>query len=54
MMVESFLVDGRQDVEPGKPITYGQSITDGCLGWDRTESVLEVLAKAVEQRRRRG
>jgi 3-deoxy-7-phosphoheptulonate synthase len=54
VMVESFLVEGRQDVKPGKPITYGQSITDGCLGWDRTESVLEVLAKAVEQRRRRG
>ncbi|MEW6644647.1 MAG: 3-deoxy-7-phosphoheptulonate synthase [Pseudomonadota bacterium] len=51
VMVESNLVAGRQDLEPGKPLTYGQSITDGCIGWDETVPVLERLAAAVEQRR---
>ena len=34
MMVESHLVGGRQDLVPGKPLRYGQSITDGCIDWD--------------------
>ncbi len=33
-MIESNLVAGRQDLVPGKPLAYGQSITDGCIGWD--------------------
>ena len=33
-MIESHLVAGRQDLVPGKPLTYGQSITDGCIDWD--------------------
>ena len=52
VMVESNLVAGRQDLVPGKPLTYGQSITDGCIGWDDTVAVLERLADAVEERRR--
>ncbi|CAM5764622.1 phospho-2-dehydro-3-deoxyheptonate aldolase [Labrys miyagiensis] len=51
VMVESNLVAGRQDQAPGKPLTYGQSITDGCIDWDTTVVVLERLALAVEQRR---
>ena len=51
VMVESHLVAGRQDLVPGKPLTYGQSITDGCLGWEATVGVLEGLAEAVRQRR---
>ncbi len=51
-MVESFLVGGRQDLAPGSPLTYGQSITDGCLGWDTTVQVLDRLAVAVRERRR--
>ena len=51
IMLESFMVEGRQDVAPGKPLTYGQSITDACMGWDRTESVLSNLADAVKKRR---
>jgi 3-deoxy-7-phosphoheptulonate synthase len=51
VMIESHLVGGRQDVAPGRPLTYGQSITDACLGWDDTEPVLEELAKAVRARR---
>jgi 3-deoxy-7-phosphoheptulonate synthase len=50
-MIESHLVGGRQDVAPGRPLTYGQSITDACLGWDDTEPVLDDLAKAVRARR---
>ena len=51
VMIESNLVAGRQDVVPGKPLTYGQSITDGCIGWETTVSVLNVLADAVTARR---
>ena len=52
MMVESNLVAGRQDLIPGKPLAYGQSITDGCIGWDTTVEVLERLAEAAEGRRK--
>jgi 3-deoxy-7-phosphoheptulonate synthase len=51
VMVESHLVEGRQDLVPGKPLTYGQSITDGCIHWDDSEAVLEALAVGVRQRR---
>jgi 3-deoxy-7-phosphoheptulonate synthase len=50
-MIESNLVAGRQDVVPGVALTYGQSITDGCIDWDTTVSVLNVLADAVAARR---
>ena len=51
VMLESFLVEGRQDLEGGVPLTYGQSITDACMDWERTVSVLERLAAAVRARR---
>ena len=51
VMLESFLVEGRQNLDPTKPLTYGQSITDACLGWDTTETVLEGLRDAVLERR---
>jgi 3-deoxy-7-phosphoheptulonate synthase len=51
IMIESFLVGGRQDVKPGAALTYGQSITDGCLGFGETAPVLERLAEAVSKRR---
>jgi 3-deoxy-7-phosphoheptulonate synthase len=50
VMIESHLVAGRQDVQPGKPLTYGQSITDGCIDWDTTVTALEQLADAVATR----
>jgi 3-deoxy-7-phosphoheptulonate synthase len=53
VMVESHLVEGRQDLEPGKPLTFGQSITDACLGWDDSVKLLEGLAEAVRARRKR-
>ncbi|SAI74280.1 phospho-2-dehydro-3-deoxyheptonate aldolase [Bordetella ansorpii] len=52
VMIESHLVAGRQDLVPGKPLTYGQSITDGCIDWDASEKVLRRLADAVQERRR--
>ncbi len=52
VMIESHLVGGRQDVKPGQPLTYGQSITDACVGWEGTELMLQQLADAVEARRR--
>jgi 3-deoxy-7-phosphoheptulonate synthase len=51
VMVESHLVGGRQDLVAGKPLAYGQSITDGCIGWDDTIGVLETLAEGVRKRR---
>ena len=53
VMVESHLVAGRQELTPGCELTYGQSITDGCIGWDTTVDALERLAKAVRVRRER-
>jgi 3-deoxy-7-phosphoheptulonate synthase len=52
VMIESHLVGGRQEPAPGKPLTYGQSVTDACLGWDETVPLLEELAGAVRARRR--
>jgi 3-deoxy-7-phosphoheptulonate synthase len=53
VMIESFLVAGRQDLgsDPARPLIYGQSITDGCIGWDTTVEVLDGLADAVRARR---
>jgi 3-deoxy-7-phosphoheptulonate synthase len=51
VMIESHLNPGRQDLIPGKPLAYGQSITDACIGWDATEPLLRELAAAVQARR---
>ena len=50
-MLESHLVEGRQDYVPGQPAVYGQSITDACLPWSDTLPVLRELAEAVRARR---
>ena len=50
MMLESFLVDGRQDYQPGETVR-GRSITDACMGWERTEPLFAQMATAVEKRR---
>ncbi|MGO9489295.1 MAG: 3-deoxy-7-phosphoheptulonate synthase [Solirubrobacteraceae bacterium] len=50
VMLESFLVAGRQDLRPGAELRYGQSITDGCVGWGTTVEVLEGLAESVRDR----
>jgi 3-deoxy-7-phosphoheptulonate synthase len=51
VMLESNLMAGAQKPEPGKPLVYGQSITDACLGWDETVELLRDLAKAVRSGR---
>ena len=55
MMIESHLVAGAQKFTPGKDdatkLTYGQSITDACIGWDDSANVLKVLSDAVKARR---
>jgi len=57
VMVESHLLDGAQKFTPGKDdvskLTYGQSITDACIGWEDSEGVLQVLSDAVKARRSR-
>jgi 3-deoxy-7-phosphoheptulonate synthase len=52
VMIESHLKAGRQDLVPGKPLEYGQSITDGCIDWQSSVGVLETLAAAVAARRK--
>ncbi len=51
VMIESHLVEGRQDQKVGETLTYGQSITDACIGWDATETILAQLAQAVTAKR---
>ena len=51
VMIESFIADGRQDLKDPKKLVYGQSITDACIGWERTMPVLRELAAAVRARR---
>jgi 3-deoxy-7-phosphoheptulonate synthase len=53
VLMESFLADGRQDFTERSMLTYGQSITDACMGWEMTVPVLEELAAAVRARRSR-
>jgi len=50
-MLESHLVEGRQDYIPGRPAVYGQSITDACLSLAQTEPLLDQLAQAQRTRR---
>ncbi len=52
LMLESHLIAGRQEVKPEQELTYGQSITDACLGWEDTEKVIARLAEASSKRRK--
>jgi 3-deoxy-7-phosphoheptulonate synthase len=54
VMIESFLVPGRQELGDPAGLTYGQSVTDACMGWDTTADVLADLAAAVRSRRSLG
>ena len=51
VMIESHLVAGRQNAKPGAKLTYGQSITDACMGWEQTEELLRLFAQAARERR---
>ena len=51
VMIESFLVEGRQELRDPAGLVYGQSITDACIGWDETATLLRELGSAVRARR---
>lgn len=51
-MIESNLAAGKQTLQAGKTLTYGQSVTDGCVGWDETEQLLQQLAMAQRTRKK--
>jgi 3-deoxy-7-phosphoheptulonate synthase len=53
LMVESHLKEGRQEHTPGCTLEYGKSITDPCIGWEDTVTLLDTLAEAVRARRRK-
>ncbi|HEV8655784.1 MAG TPA: 3-deoxy-7-phosphoheptulonate synthase [Candidatus Limnocylindria bacterium] len=53
VMVESFLVAGRQELTDPSRLVYGQSITDACIGWEDTVTALQGLASAARERRAR-
>lgn len=50
VMIESFLTEGFQTMVVGKPLKYGQSITDACLSWSDTEHLLYELSEAAKTR----
>jgi len=52
VMVESNLVEGRQELEAGKKLRFGQSVTDPCLGWEASVELLQLLAEGVKARRK--
>src|SRR2546428_252078 len=54
VMIESFLVAGRQELTDPARLVYGQSITDACIGWDETVTALQGLASAARERRSHG
>ncbi|OGT48053.1 MAG: 3-deoxy-7-phosphoheptulonate synthase [Gammaproteobacteria bacterium RIFCSPHIGHO2_12_FULL_41_15] len=51
VMIESNLKEGHQKLEKGRPLVYGQSITDACISFEDTLSLLDLLGKAVRERR---
>lgn len=50
IMLESNLIPGQQSLNPASPLQYGQSITDGCIGWEETETLLHMLAARMRTR----
>jgi 3-deoxy-7-phosphoheptulonate synthase len=53
LMIESHINEGNQEHTPGCELTYGKSITDACLGWDDTVTILDILAQSVKARRKK-
>ncbi|GIS46098.1 MAG: hypothetical protein Ct9H90mP18_04300 [Gammaproteobacteria bacterium] len=50
LMIESNLVEGRQEIGDGKNLTYGQSITDACIGWNETEKLILETNNILEKK----
>jgi 3-deoxy-7-phosphoheptulonate synthase len=53
VMMESFLLEGRQEPVPGGALVHGRSVTDACMGWEQTLPLFAELAEAVRKRRER-
>ncbi len=51
-MLESNLVEGRQDLDQAGPLAHGRSVTDACIGWTDTVEILRALARAARARRK--
>ena len=51
VMIESNIYSGSQKCDCSEPLKYGVSVTDACVGWDDTLSILDTLAKGVRARR---
>ena len=51
VMIESHLVEGNENLEGSEPLVYGKSVTDACIGWDDTDTLLRQLANAGKARR---
>ena len=47
-MLESNLVEGKQDIKTKSELIYGQSVTDACIGWEETETLIKDLNEAME------
>jgi 3-deoxy-7-phosphoheptulonate synthase len=50
VMLESNLVEGRQDIGKKDDLVYGQSITDACIGWNETEELIKMLDTAISKK----
>ena len=50
VMLESNLIEGRQDIGKKEDLIYGQSITDACIGWNETEELIEMLNNAISKK----
>lgn len=53
LMLESNLIAGKQNYHKPEFLTYGQSITDACIGWDDTEEIIQTLAEQMRRARER-
>ena len=51
VMLESNLVEGRQDIGLKSDLIYGQSITDACIGWNETEELIDILDNAISKKK---
>jgi 3-deoxy-7-phosphoheptulonate synthase len=50
VMLESNLIEGRQDIGKKEDLVYGQSVTDACIGWNETEELIEMLNNAISKK----
>ena len=51
VMLESNLIEGRQDIGKKDDLVYGQSITDACIGWNETEELIEMLNNVISKKK---